>query len=102
MKLIELFTGPEKWTKGASARDAKGGRLVGVDHPRAASWCLVGGGLRCYLNEAAAGRTLLYNKLSAAARELYPILASDGLVSFNDHPGTTFEHIRAVVEKAGI
>ena len=41
MKIKELLKNPEKWTKGACARDMRG-KPVRVNDPTACCWCLVG------------------------------------------------------------
>lgn len=105
MKLTELFTGPEKWTKEAAARDARGSDATFSDAPGAVCWCLMGGVTKCYPTITPQERNRVSDKIRNAALLLYPVLMERcnlSLVSFNDHPSTTFEHIRAVVEKAGV
>lgn len=47
MKAHELLSSPEKWTKGALAKDADG-NTVSACHPKATCFCVLGAVEKCY------------------------------------------------------
>lgn len=99
MTVLELLNDPSKWTQGVFSRDAAGKGLC-WGHSDACCWCLSGAVIKCYPTDPETEN--VFKQLSDAAMQLYPLQAMHGLVSFNDHPSTTFEHIRKVVELANV
>lgn len=89
MKLQQLFDKPEKWTKGAFAKNAKGEGVI-PDHPTATSWCLSGGLSHCYGDGPLS--TDIYHRI---VKELNVPFISN----WNDEPETTFDDIRNVITK---
>jgi hypothetical protein len=91
--VLELFEGhPERWTKGAFAKNANGDCRMTCD-PEAVCFCLLG------------GLTLVYGyNLGTAekAEQLQIPKGYTGVDDFNDAPGTTFEMVLEVVRKAGV
>ena len=109
MKLTDLFTSPDKWTKGCSARDSKGVSLSPTSC-NAVSFCLLGGMQR--LNDGArrvrrVRRVRQEIAIREAIRKLYPKQGTiaNGRISiagFNDHPDVTFEMIQDVIREANV
>lgn len=87
MKVRELLDGPEKWTKGLSARDASGS-MVDVDSPYAVCWCLYGAMQRCYGLGTVA--------ISAAYGKVAALVGS--VVAWNDAPQRTFADVKDTVD----
>jgi hypothetical protein len=102
MKVRELLSAPEAWTKGYYANDKDGG-MVYPESEEAVCWCLSGAINRCY--SGLSDRRFAEAKLEASIRELFPNLKvhqHDSLiVAFNDHKAT-YGDIRKVVEHADI
>lgn len=98
MTIGELLDQPEKWTRGATARDSEG-HIQCSSSPEATCWCLLGACYRCGIAEGSEQ----YEKLAGTIEEMFPDRAEpDVLVSFNDNPATCFADIRAVIEAAGV
>lgn len=93
MKVRELLTGPEKWTKGADAR-SESGYSVEPDSKAACRWCLYGA-----INAA-------YPRTDDAIRALKLVNAklgeSRGICNWNDAPERTFDDVRKLVEELDI
>lgn len=91
--LDRLFDTPDKWTKGAFAREADG-RAVTTINTRATCWCFMGGLERVCFER--------YHD-RVVANVLYKIGATIGLNSipgWNDRATTTFEDVKAVIHGA--
>lgn len=87
-----LIDTPEKWTKGAFARDRDGDDVYETDGDTAVCWCAVGA-----INKAFgchAGLTVV--------QALYAALPADFqlVASFNDHPDTTHADVMALFDRA--
>ena len=94
MKIKELFSSADKWTQGATARTADE-IVVPYVSPAAVKFCLLGSILKCYPTrnrEDAMGPILgkVQNEIKM------------NLMDFNDLPTTTFETVKALVEKLDI
>ncbi len=89
MKIKELFTAPENWTRGAFARNEKG---APSSFDAAKSFCLVGALLYCYPSDKQRDR----------AREKMKSLIPCGLMDWNDDPKRTFEEVKEMVNKADV
>jgi hypothetical protein len=94
VKPSELLSSPEKWTKGADARNSNG-NIVYTNSDDASCFCLRGAVILCRISLPTA-RT----KLRAALTKLYPTFSD--YVDFNDHPDTTFEDVQKVLKEAGL
>lgn len=99
VKIKDLYDTPDKWTKGALARDKNGAHIMeyGIDdevqqvnHPNAVCWCLTGAILKCYPDN--------YGEIRAKVRNY----TNGGIWTWNDLEGTTFQDIRELVEKLDI
>ena len=93
MKILELLDRPDRWTKGANARNASGGR-VDIHSDEAVRWCLDGGTVKCGVSNLATE-----TKLKQACLSLY------GTVYYGywqDQPETTWEQVRALLVLADV
>lgn len=96
MTVAELLDSPEKWTKGAIARDENGDDSIWEHDSKARCWCLTGAVFLCYGCPS-----------FSVLEKLENILADEGfgdceVSTWNDAPERTFEDVRRVIEKAGI
>jgi len=98
MKISELLNSPEKWTKGALARD-KNDKYVGILSKDAASYCLLGALFYCYDNKCIGKK---WNKLNNAILEYGFRCFGETVVAFNNHPKTTYEDVIEVVKLADL
>lgn len=92
MKLRELFSSPEKWTKGAMARTFEG-RPVHSHHPDAVCWCFMGGKIKCYSSLTDEESDAFYARITKR-------LIVDSIIEWNDQ--ATFEQVKALVEELDI
>lgn len=83
MKVYELLDKPEKWCKGAYAKNAAN-EETHWQAPEASSWCLDGALCRCYGNDACVNdfEPLIRNHLQAA-----------NIATWNDSPKRTWEDV---------
>lgn len=98
MKMRDLLDSPDKWTKGAYARNAAGNECLPIAD-EACCWCLRGAFIRCYADTKtgeAAGRKLL------VALNALDDKYKGRITMFNDNPSTTFEDIRRLLELADV
>lgn len=101
--LKELFDCPARWIKKALSgrRDSMG--FVNLDCSQEANcFCLVGGIRHIY--RFGGGHR---ERLDVAVRKLFPNRVMrysiyDSVVSFNNHPDTTFADLRKVIEDADV
>ena len=92
MKVQELLATPEKWTKGAWARD-NNGKLVAA--PKGEAWDLEGAIFYCYPGKKAHW----YLKLvQGYINKFHKHLPRD-LAEFNDSNEIKFEDIRKIINK---
>ena len=82
MKINELLNAPEKWTKGALAKDNEGQAVLPND-PRAESWCVLGALYKCGVRDKSVFRALVGEKL----------------IAWNDHPDRTFKDVQRVISQ---
>lgn len=104
MKVRELLDSPEKWTKGAIARDSKG-NLVSYNSPNAVCFCLLGAIYKCYASDKMNPDKMNPDKLPLEIRKLIGSLLnlrSDSISYFNDAPKRTFEDIKNLVNTLDI
>lgn len=92
MKIKELFSGPEKWTKRAYAR-TQDGAVAPCDSAGAVRWCLVGALEKCYPDHA--------DKRTARAA-IHAAIKKGTIPEWNDAPGRTFAEVKELVEKLDI
>jgi hypothetical protein len=98
MKAYELLSSPEKWTKGAYARDEEG-VSISCKSPEAVQFCSLGAIERCYPNNPFP----IMNKLDAVIKSKYGNEERRyGLVTFNDAPETTYEQVIEVLKEADV
>lgn len=99
MKVKELLSSPDKWTKGATARDTYGLRVFTKDK-NAVCWCLVGATIKCYCsctNTAA--------DPNCKVKEIYEKInekIDTTITIWNDSPERTFEDVKKLVEELDI
>lgn len=105
MKLSQLLDKPEKWTKGASARD-KSGEVVSPDSPNAICWCLAGAMRRCRLDKDVAinvvrdvigGSITEFNDGVATFESLTTVINSFERIYYNDLGQTDFSKGRSII-----
>lgn len=84
-----LFSGPDKWTKGAYARDSHG-TTVDPQSKHAVQWCL-SGALWKESSGFDAGTSCFF-----AIREYIGI----SIIIWNDAPERTFDDVTALLDKA--
>ena len=87
MKVRDLFSGPEKWTKGEWARDKEGRPTCS----NAFCWCLIGAIFHCYKDED-------YPEIC----EKIDNEGIDNLMQWNDAPERKFEEVKELVERLDI
>jgi hypothetical protein len=92
--LRTVFSGPEKWTQHALARD-KDQIKTGISDPSTVCYCLLGG--MWLLDQGRIGGVL--EKLGRAALgKLYPppgrMISSISIAEWQDHPSRTFADIQ--------
>lgn len=93
MKIKELFSGPEKWTKGHNAREADGTETFTHDQS-ARCWCLWGALIKCYHG--------LSEETSRISYLLQATIPGGKVSQWNDAPERTFAEVKALVEKLDI
>jgi hypothetical protein len=95
MKTYELLDTPEKWTKGAFARDSKGDSI----DPRsseAVCWCIEGALYKCYTD---------YDDWRVARRLIKEIKKANKLgylVSWQDDPERTYDEVIEILKLADV
>ena len=94
--LLELLDREERWTQGVYATDALG-YTVDLRSAAACRWCLSGGLLHCYTNDAS--YLAAERKLIEAFRRLHPDYML-GLAAWQDKKGRTLAEIRQLLEEA--
>jgi hypothetical protein len=107
MKVSQVLTSPEKWTKGVMAKTASRRMCNSTSH-EAACWCLMGAAIRCTNANTgdackAENTEQLTHPLRLAAGKLFPAhwrMCGFSLINFNDHPCTTFEMVQRVIQEA--
>lgn len=88
MKVHELLDGPEKWTKGANAREADGSHCF-TNSPLATCFCLRGAILHCY------GCGMQNKRRDAIDEKIFAHLGKIQMdYDWNDAPDRTFEEVR--------
>lgn len=102
MKIRELFSSPEKWTKGCYARTSGHAQIppFDPDFQNAACYCLIGAVKRCY---SPFQETEIIEKI---VKELSicptPHEEYRGIGDWNDDPARTFEEVKDLVDKLDI
>ncbi len=104
MKLQELFTSEDKWTKHAEARNEHGCALA-YDDPNACRWCLSGAIWYCYLTQWE--RAIVHNKIYIYTVNNYPRCTVFNIkepteeilpILWNDSEERTFSDVRELIE----
>ena len=97
MKVRELLDSPEKWIKGALARDKNGNKVLSQDE-NAIQWCLVGAIVKCQ------GYVYYTDMAVKIERAITKCIEQpfNNLVDFNNDENTTFEDIQKVLELADV
>lgn len=94
--VAELLSDESKWCKGYWAKLANGSSCTSPDD-NACCFCLIGATNFVYSD---------WDAREAALERLYEAAgrAAGGMsaMAFNDHPDTTFEMVRRVIEEAGV
>lgn len=107
MKLKDFFDKPEKWTKGASARNALGSPAP-ITLESAVCWCLTGAILKLW--PEASQKQIRFEKhaliMDAALILNYWIPGRDStidsVIALNDQDAITFEDIKIILEQADV
>lgn len=94
MKVRELLSSPEKWTKRAFARSENNIRVHSLSE-RAVCWCLMGGIVKCYNDPIE--KQLVINKVCAV---IFP--KANSIAEWNDASERTFKEVKQLVEELGI
>lgn len=99
--VLDILSDQSKWVKNVTAQDEHG-RDVNARSDRACKWCLVGAVHKATDKMFLRGEEYV-DCLAQTVEEMFPdrsgILSDrDAIVGFNDHPVTTFEEVRAVLE----
>lgn len=92
MKVHELLSSPDKWTKGAYARNDAGYAVPATD-PEAVSFCLLGAIQRCYLDRSDVKARLF----EACYTSFYM-----GPINYNDAKTTTHADVIRLVKDLDI
>jgi hypothetical protein len=93
MKTYELLDTPEKWTKGAFARDSKGDPVDPVS-PEAVCWCIEGALQKCYPNYD--------DRWEAVYYRLLEVRKYGGIIFWQDNPERTYEEVIEVLKLADV
>ena len=97
LKIREILSSKDNWTKGEAARDASG-EYVGVLSPSACSFCLTGAFYRAeYLVTRRTTASFAGSWLDRRHRMRFPDWPGDA-VDWNDDPATTHDDIIAFLE----
>ena len=104
MKVSELLSSPEKWTKDWYFKDGNGNRISSWKDRRITCYCLMGAGFACYPDLS--GETY-HDTLVEVIRKLFPdrmknCTQGNKVAYFNDHPDTTFEDVQRVLKEADV
>lgn len=91
MKVQELLSSEDKWTKLSSARNEKG-EPVCADSPEATQWCVYGALYKCYRP----------SKVSFLLRKIDEGENIDDIPTWNDMRQRTFKDVKALVKKYDI
>ncbi len=94
MKVKELFTGPDKWTRRVFARDSKGAEC-NSSAKSATCFCMMGAVLHCYPDVPKAVWDDIKRRVTDAT-------GADSVYQWNDDPARTFDEVKALVEKLDI
>jgi hypothetical protein len=94
LKIKDLLTSENKWTKETYARDSQGRPALPHDE-RAVCWCLEGALFKCY-------PTSQYVDIINKVRKYLGTKDFEPIAIFNDSPRTTFEDIAKLVETLDI
>ena len=89
-----LIDTPEKWTKGAYARDARG-RVVGWLDPGASCFCVQGAFHKALGHLGDSSFEVWHERVSDAFPAHF-----NSVQEYNDHPDTTHADIMAVFDRA--
>lgn len=93
MKIQELLSSPEKWTKGLNAKD-KQNNCVSPWSENAVCWCIYGAILKCYSESLKTTEEMVEKATYASGWQV--------LSAWNDAPERTFEEVKALIEKLDI
>lgn len=94
MKIKELLSGPEKWTKGHAAINAAG-VAVSPYSADACCWCLIGALNKCYPDSPSPERDRAFGLLIEN-------FSTEPISIWNDAPERTFAEVKELVEKLDI
>lgn len=93
MKIRELYSDSSKWIKRALARN-KSGTEVDYNDETAVQWCLIGALHHCYGYKG--------DKWLPPFSLLIKEFPDRDIVDFNNHPDTTFEQVKELVDRLDI
>ena len=100
MKIHQLLSGPEKWTRYVPARDANGNRVQPRDES-AVRWDLLGAIARCY-PPAVAHEVEMRLRHYLFARRNGKLKLGDCLSCWNDSTRRTFEEVQQLVSELDV
>lgn len=93
----EILSDPSKWTRNTYARSSNGDPC---DVRVGTCFCMYGAAKACGMDVVP-----FSDKLAALIRARYPQRMDDeydAIVSFNDHPDTTYEEVIAILKEVGL
>jgi hypothetical protein len=96
MKVRELLSGPEKWTKRENARNKERLRCRESD-PEAVCWCLIGAVNYCY-----GACSLQAQTIRKSLRAMVGAKTVAGICDWNDAHERKFEEVKALVDELDI
>lgn len=100
MKIHQLLSGPEKWTRYVPARDGEGNRVSPRD-AAAVRWDLLGAIARCY-PPAVAHEIEMKLRHYLFARRNGKLKLGDCLSLWNDSERRTFEEVQQLVSELDV
>ena len=98
MKVTELLDSPEKWTKGAWARDKEGVNVYSGRDPAVTQWCIYGALDYCYRENV----RLWSEAMDRLVAALFHLHNTKFIADWQDQPETTWEQVRTLLERADI
>jgi hypothetical protein len=105
MKVLDVLSDESKWVRDKVAVNTQGIQVAACD-PSSARWCIVGAVAKVCDNCLA--YSAIMRKISKSVDKLFPQFKldeqsiGDNAIEFNNHPATTYQDLRAVLEDAGV
>jgi hypothetical protein len=97
-RMLEIYSGSEKWTQKYEARSATGQAVSALDRT-AVCYCVIGAATRAYYDLMGTDIVLTYSPVDEAL-ELVSEESGSPIVLWNDTVGRTFDEVRTAIEQA--